>query len=316
MISRLIGTMVIVIILAALDHSIFSQDKTTLNSSVPDELAEYVSNPDTKWMAGIFVDLEGYEPNDEGVYEHIDSYTHNGGEVRVNIRVVNALGRSQPFRIMVLCDGLPCQFTSEGHSSPVYSYKLDISDEESINIALTPQFDLGLDRLDIVLFGEEEDNPVFYASSYTICLSSIDSVYKTPLVNYTTVPQRESLYDTCNGDTYNGWLWNTGKDVSTEGNSCNTELYLNGDNEAIFEGLVGMSGYYRTVFFVDYLPVCTEDEKQYLDWKSEGKDMLSVPLEFDLSTGEKHGFFSITTNTGIQSFEHNLYVSSKIELIS
>lgn len=299
------------------NSSLFAEHDCTGSAyGVPDAMKQFSENPDTQWMAGMWVTIKNSTLLHTNSPENFEILSDPGELIQATVIVQNGLNLTQNYYLMVFADGIPVEFRIDGE--PWISYPVELTPQRKpINIEFAKEFSLNLGRLDFVLLFDEDPLADHFLASYTVWID-FDKEPQYPTSLCPMVEQREGLQGSYSSGAYNAWLWNESIVPLNTDNTGPRSISLQEGETILLEAIASRPGLYRTVLIVDGIPMGFESNGKhytYFDWKSAGIDMLQLPVELNAipSTGS---IYTITTPLDTETLSLFIVASGKIEIIA
>ena len=298
------------------DSLSLGEDGTTSTYQMPDAMKEFAENPDTEWMAGMWLRMEGCTLLRSNSSENFEVFSDPGDLIRATVTVQNGLNKAQPYDLMVFADGLPVEFSIGGNTYRSYPVKLK-PEPTSIELEFPAEFSLNLGRLDFTLLFNGNPQADYHMSSYTVWID-LDEDARIPVGLQPTVDQRGGIRDSCTGGAYHAWLWNEGVVPADIDHTGPKTLSIRDGETLLLEAIASRPGLYRTVLIVDGTPVQFESNGtrySYLDWESAGTDMLQLPVTLTDVPDAAGSIYTITTPLDTDNMALFIIASGKIQLM-
>ena len=279
---------------------------------MPEQMKELAEEETVEWMAGMRVDLPECTRRQEDIAANVDSYLYTGDVIHAALTLQNGLIREQEYFLMLLADGIPMEF-NVGEET-VLAYPVNLKDSVYLEISFLPVFERNLGRLDFLLFYDENPESDYHMMSYTVWMEQPEENEK-PLVFQETIAQREGLEDSFKGNTYGAWLWKASALPSSLDNIGPKAITAESGEMLLLEVVAAGAGEYRTLLIAGRNPVfidCGGTVHEYLDWESDGSNMLQIPFCFPDNVQEKFSFFTVTTPLGENHLVDQSMASPKI----
>lgn len=252
----------------------------------------------------------------EGTGYSVREIDYSGGELQANFSVINTgvddgidaleLG------LMVFCDGVPTEYTLLDSGKTGFYEILRVEGEEmqTFQLTFTPDFDLGLGRIDLYL---------------VLLPYEISSLLRTHIeIVHAVLPEgyaAQGTYSNVIGNVKDGQIV-TMPDSLKNAKSAGTNLLvmepkkkyivgsgasrykIGGKEETWICAYAPAPGKYRLVFLLDGKPLALEDGKTVLNCEFGEDEMFSaiVPLKQMIPPGE-HSLMAVATRVDEQSFQ-------------
>lgn len=281
---------------------------------MPEQMKELAEKENVEWMAGMWVELQDCIRREEDIAVNIDSYLYTSGLIRAGLTLQNGLDREQEYFLMLLADGIPMQFSVEEES--VLTYPVNLKDTVYLEIDFTPEFERNLGRLDFLLFFDENPESDYHMMSYTVWMEQPEGADK-PIVLQETVAQREGLEESFQENAYGAWLWKAADPPSSLDNIGSKNITVRTDEKLLLEAIAAKAGQYRTLLFTgrNFISIsCEENVRDYLDWESDGSNMLQIPFCLPDNGQEEFSFFTVTTPMGESRLAEQSMASPRIRV--
>lgn len=284
--------------------------------TVPEELSSISNSKNTIWSAGIYALL--YDLTVDTTDSQLAKYDYVGGVINGRVDMASDSNEKEPYHLIILCDGKPVSFTSDGKEWSSYPVLLD-RNGCSLEISFDPKLkedDCG--RLDFIIICDLENARDFYFVCFTVCLK--DDALQSNQVSFrqgvTTAEMRKGLDNTVNGYTYMSWL-NDASMIPDEGQGINlTDIKISEDGKYLAEGICGFETIYRIVFFVDQQMIsvrANETDYDYMDWNNEQGTMFQQQIALEPTViNENSSFYTLIIPLGSENIKKAVLCSRKI----
>lgn len=281
---------------------------------MPEQMKELAEKENVEWMAGMWVELQDCIRREEDIAVNIDSYLYTSGLIHAGLTLQNGLDREQEYFLMLLADGIPMQFSVEEES--VLTYPVNLKDTVYLEIDFTPEFERNIGRLDFLLFFDENPESDYHMMSYTVWMEQPEGKEK-PITLEKTVAQREGLEESFQENAYGAWLWKAADPPSSLDNIGSKNITVRTDEKLLLEAIAAKAGQYRTLLFTgrNFISIsCEENVRDYLDWESDGSNMLQIPFCLPDNGQEEVSFFTVTTPMGESRLAEQSMASPRIRV--
>ncbi len=313
----LLGALLTVMVIAALIYLTKPSPITesTNDKEMPNAMKELAQEKTAEWMAGMWVELPNCKTMQGDDVSGIDIYSCTEDVIQATVTLQNGLNKAQSYYLMVLADGVPVEYHIGKNTYQTYPVELTTT-QKVLDLELRSEFSLHLGRLDFLLFYDENPKSDYHMTTYTVWLSQTESE-QIPLTLQSTVEQREGIQDRFTNGSYGAWLWNEDAQPTSTDQIGSREITIRQGEKPLLEVITSRPGLYRTIVMLDGQPVSftVEGERHiWVDWESNGKDMLQIPIELSENTA-KGSFFTVTTPLGAESISISNLASFKIQIV-
>lgn len=284
---------------------------------MPNAMKELVQEESVEWMAGIWVELPDYEALQRDTAPGIDVYSCTESTVQATVTLQNGLNKAQSYYLMVLADGIPVGYKIGEDTYQTYPVELTAT-PKVLNLELRLEFPLHLGRLDFLLLYDENPKSDYHMTTYTVWFTQ-EEEEQTPSMLQRTVAQREGIKDRFTNGSYGAWLWKEDAPPVSADQIGPREIAIRRGEKLLLEAIASRPGLYRTVVILDGQPVyfmLGEERHIWLDWESNGTDMLQIPIELPEDLIANGSFFTITTPLGAESIVLSNLASFKIQIVN
>lgn len=281
---------------------------------MPEQMKELAEKENVEWMAGMWVELPDCVRREEDIAVNIDSYLYTGNLIHAGLTLQNGLDREQEYFLMLLADGIPMEFSVE--EEVVLTYPVNLKNTVYLEIDFTPEFEGNIGRLDFLLFFDENPESDYHMMSYTVWMEQPEGEEK-PITLEKTVAQREGLEESFQDNAYGAWLWKAADPPSSLDNIGLKSITVRNDEKLLLEAIAAGAGQYRTLLIADRTPVSVDfagTVRNYLDWESDGSNMLQIPFCFPDNGQEEFSFFTVTTPVGKSRLAEQSMASPRIRV--
>lgn len=213
---------------------------------------------------------------------------------------------------MLLADGIPMKFSVEQES--VLTYPINLKDTIYLEVDFTPEFERNIGRLDFLLFFDENPEADYHMMSYTVWMEQPEGA-ESPSAMEETIVQREGLEESFQDNAYGAWLWKAESPPSCLDNIGSKSITVRNNEKLLLEAIAAKAGQYRTLLIADRNPVSAdfaETVRDYLDWESDGSNMLQIPFRFPDNGQEELSFFTVTIPIGENCLAEQSMASPRI----
>lgn len=263
--------------------------KVISDQNVP---GETVNTPnDTVWNGGIVAELTNGKLTLDGT---IPTYETDDQTLKVHLALSGTAADSKEFCLMVLVDGVPAEFTLAGEQYTTAPLELNGKTLE-LDAEVPNAFSQNLGRLSFCLVYTGALNHDFLLMDSTIYVVT-NGTFRDPGHLSPTAPQREGLAGAFGAGTYGAWLWRENDQPGTW--HVEKTLHAEQGETLLLEAVAGTPGVYRTILMMDdrVIPILVDGEEvPWLNWKSDGTNMLEVPFTLPDYVPQSGCFYTITT---------------------
>ena len=293
---------------------------TTATVSVPEEMQAFIDDPRTNFLVNLYAQLPGTileqsERTDVGALE----FPYAGGELVWNVHVMNGLPDAMRTGFMVLCDGVPTEFTLVETGEKTMHLSVDLEGEQVFKIAFTPNFASGIGKIDFVPFGGEHLSVVWgSAFSFPVFAVLPDNYQPASSVPESTAyntPIRPAIDGSVGGYLIETSIQDTDTFEELQGGLGAQAFDLSDATDCIFEFVAGQPGRYRLTALLDFEPFAFFDGKSTIDCTLTEGEMLSFtrPVNHFIPNGT-HSFTILAMRLDGDPFADELQSTSRHEL--
>ena len=239
-------------------------------------------------------------------------FFYDGGEVTVNIIAENHQSGVMSTGIIVLCDGIPVESRLDSDEETHLIHYIGVEDITIQKLSFTPQFYEGLGRIDFyLLFNTDLKNGQIFGpmSGMTfVLMADLPESYESfshssvwvelqpirEMVKFLFIKSTDPSFE---GNQKSSWVTPISiYDPEKSGIYQTASWELDNIPKIQYESGAVRSGWYRTIFFLDFEPFAFDGENYVIDYMLEEGEMLSMEIDLDgyLDDGPV-SFFSIVT---------------------
>lgn len=281
---------------ACRDSSANTQDLIpVMEREIPGEIKEYANSKDTEWMVGMWVELGNCKRLEADIANNVDSYEYHAGEISATVIMQNCKDEEQPFRLMLLADGVPTKFQVGKREYVSYCVN-GLIGALQMDIVFLPEFINNLGRLDFLLLYDGNPASDFYMTSYQIWMEQ-SSEYHAEDVDDAVGTTRAREKDIAHGEKYTASLRkDEANDPTCDASSRKMTIM---EDEKILLTVTGeYAGRHRIVCLADERVIDLENGSSnvwWIDWNSNGDDAYECEGNFPLGLPESFSFYTICT---------------------
>jgi len=251
-------------------------------------------------------------------------FSYAGGELVWDVRISLHKPDTWPMGFMVLCDGVPTEFTFVKTGDKMMHLSTEITGSQTFRISFTPEFVSGFGRIDFMPITSPHLNGVGIINQSLTILASLPDGYQSwlPSIPQTldfNVPRREALSSNIGAwPVFSAGLIDIREFHEQQGRRGTFKRDLSDAETFLLEIIAGESGTYRLVALLDYELFPLFNGEAIIDCNMPLSEMLSLTAPVDGTIPEgAHSFLIIAMKTdGDALLKHNLVTSERTELIN
>ena len=253
-----------------------------------------------------------------GPFEWVRPSTYTGEPLTLTAMIQST--EDCPVALMLLIDGIPARFAPNDETEAVYMYPAFIPGTQTdteVRLTFTPELRKTEGRADVLFFPAPMNEELNLSQISVYVKNASDTAYdhSNP---YPVSPVIPELLDTPDitvageGATVVNWLtdWSLqpgGPDTITSYSfkqhaSLRCDLKQHG-SDWTFYAINQVPGQFRTVFLLDYEPFPAYNGKSYVDWFTDGGQVLQLPLSFD-GVEKPAKFIAVTVRLDDQEMQY------------